>query len=134
MNLCRFKTLEGDVRVGLVANRLEVIDLAAAGITRMHPLLENQDAFAQLNQLSQQSLPRFAMSEVRLCAPVEKQEVWAAGVTYSRSKTARMEESNFSATAYDRVYDAPRPELFLKAMPEKVIPPGESVGIRNDAK
>ncbi len=108
MNLCRFKTFEGDLRVGLVANRLEVIDLGAAGITQMHPLLETEDAFAQLNQLSQQSLPRFAMSEVRLCAPIEKQEVWAAGVTYSRSKTARMEESNFSATAYDRVYDAAR--------------------------
>jgi len=134
MNLCRFKTFEGDLRVGLVANRLEVIDLGAAGITQMHPLLETEDAFAQLNQLSQQSLPRFAMSEVRLCAPIEKQEVWAAGVTYSRSKTARMEESNFSATAYDRVYDAARPELFFKAMPEKVISPGESVGIRNDAK
>src|SRR5882672_5079144 len=134
MNLCRFKTFEGDVRVGLVANRLEVIDLGAAGITQMHPLLETEDAFAQLNQLSQQSLPRFAMSEVRLCAPIEKQEVWAAGVTYSRSKTARMEESNFSATAYDRVYEAERPELFFKAMPEKVVPHGESVGIRNDAK
>jgi len=134
MNLCRFKTFEGDVRVGLVANRLEVIDLGAAGITQMHPLLETEDAFAQLNQLSQRSLPRFAMSEVRLCAPVERQEVWAAGVTYSRSKTARMEESNFSATAYDRVYEAERPELFFKAMPEKVVPHGESVGIRNDAK
>lgn len=134
MNLCRFRTLEGDVRVGLVANRREVIDLGAAGITRMHSLLEHENAFTQLDQLSHQSLPRFAMSEVRLCAPVERQEVWAAGVTYSRSKTARMEESNFSATAYDRVYDAERPELFFKAMPEKVVPPGESVGIRNDAR
>src|SRR5260370_11905834 len=134
MNLWRFKRVEGDVWIGLVGNGVGVIDLGAAGITEMHPMLETEDAFAQLNQLSQQSLPRFAMSEVRLCAPVEKQGVWAAGVTYSRSKTARMEESNFSATAYDRVYDAARPELFFKAMPEKVIPTGESVGIRNDAK
>jgi 2-dehydro-3-deoxy-D-arabinonate dehydratase len=61
------------------------------------------------------------------------QEVWAAGVTYLRSKDARMEESDFSATAYDRVYDAPRPELFFKSLPEKVVACGEPVGIRTDA-
>ena len=61
------------------------------------------------------------------------QEVWAAGVTYLRSKDARMEESDFSATAYDRVYDAPRPEIFFKSLPEKVVACGEPVGIRTDA-
>jgi 2-dehydro-3-deoxy-D-arabinonate dehydratase len=45
-----------------------------------------------------------------------------------------MEESDFSATAYDRVYDAPRPELFFKSVPEKVVGPGDAVGIRSDAK
>jgi 2-dehydro-3-deoxy-D-arabinonate dehydratase len=64
---------------------------------------------------------------------VERQEVWAAGVTYLRSKTARMEESDFSANAYDRVYAAERPELFFKSLPEKVVSPGEPVGIRRDA-
>src|SRR6266478_7247978 len=134
MNLCRFKTQEGDIRIGLVVDRLQVIDLGAAGITRMHPLLEDENILTQLKQLSQQGLPRLAMSEVRFCAPVEQQEVWAAGVTYSRSKTARMEESNFSATAYDRVYEAPRPELFFKCFPEKVVPSGAAVGIRKDAR
>jgi 2-dehydro-3-deoxy-D-arabinonate dehydratase len=52
------------------------------------------------------------LSEVQLCAPVERQEVWAAGVTYLRSKTARMKESDFSATAYDKIYAAERPQLF----------------------
>jgi 2-dehydro-3-deoxy-D-arabinonate dehydratase len=55
------------------------------------------------------------------------------GVTYLRSKKARMEESDFSATAYDRVYDAPRPELFFKCLPEKVVAAGDAVGIRKDA-
>src|SRR6185295_15785341 len=50
-----------------------------------------------------------------------------------RSKTARMEESDFSATAYDRVYDAPRPELFFKALAHKVVGTGDKVGIRKDA-
>jgi 2-dehydro-3-deoxy-D-arabinonate dehydratase len=65
---------------------------------------------------------------------VERQEVWAAGVTYLRSKTARMEESDFSASAYDLVYDAARPEIFFKSLPEKVVGPNEPVGIRADAK
>ena len=69
-----------------------------------------------------------------LLPPVERQEVWAAGVTYLRSKTARMEESDFSATAYDRVYEAARPEIFFKAVAEKVVGPGDGVGIRGDAR
>jgi 2-dehydro-3-deoxy-D-arabinonate dehydratase len=55
-------------------------------------------------------------------------------VTYLRSKTARMEESDFSASAYDKVYAAERPEIFFKSLPEKVVPTGESVGIRRDAR
>ncbi len=53
-------------------------------------------------------------SEVTWCAAVERQEVWAAGVTYLRSKAARMEESEFSATADDRVYaaESPRRNIF----------------------
>jgi 2-dehydro-3-deoxy-D-arabinonate dehydratase len=74
------------------------------------------------------------LANVRLLAPVERQEVWAAGVTYLRSKTARMDESDFSAQAYDRVYEADRPELFFKSLPEKVVASGEAVGIRKDAK
>ena len=65
---------------------------------------------------------------------MEQQEVWAAGVTYLRSKKARMEESDFSANAYDQVYEAPRPEIFFKSLPDKVVHPGEPVGIRADSK
>ena len=65
---------------------------------------------------------------------MERQEVWAAGVTYLRSKTARMEESDFSATAYDRVYDAERPEIFFKSLGEKAVGPGDTVGIRGDSR
>jgi 2-dehydro-3-deoxy-D-arabinonate dehydratase len=75
-----------------------------------------------------------ALSEVVLLPPVEHHEVWAAGVTYLRSKSARMEESDFSATAYDRVYDADRPEIFFKSLGAKVVGPDEHVGIRKDAR
>ncbi len=66
-------------------------------------------------------------------APVDRQEVWAAGVTYKRSKVAREEESQGAAQFYDKVYTAPRPELFLKATPARVVHPGEPVKVRADS-
>jgi len=70
-----------------------------------------------------------------LRAPVENQEVWAAGVTYFRSRTARMEESKAASggSFYDLVYTAPRPEIFFKAAPWRVIGPAGKVRIRGDA-
>ena len=134
MKLCRFKSVSHEVRIGLVADDSTLLDLTPAGITHMHPLLESNDPVSQLNQVTRQNLPRIKLSEVQLCAPVERQEVWAAGVTYLRSKAARMEESDFSATAYDRVYAAERPEIFFKSLAEKVVPTGQPVGIRRDAR
>ena len=68
--------------------------------------------------------------------PVESQEVWAAGVTYFRSRSARMEESKDAGGGdfYDRVYSATRPELFFKASGRRVIGPGGKVRIRRDAR
>jgi 2-dehydro-3-deoxy-D-arabinonate dehydratase len=134
MKICRFKNQEGEARVGWVRDATTLLDLTPAGVTQMEPLLESEDPPAQLRRIAQAGLPRLALSEVELCAPVERQEVWAAGVTYLRSKTARMEESDFSATAYDKVYAAERPEIFFKSLAEKVAAPGEAVGIRADAR
>ena len=111
-----------------------VLDLTPAGITQLEALLEDDALRARLGRLTEGTLPRLPLAQVRLCAPVERQEVWAAGVTYLRSRTARMEESQFSANAYDRVYGAERPELFFKSLPEKVVGTGEPVGIRQDAR
>jgi 2-dehydro-3-deoxy-D-arabinonate dehydratase len=68
-------------------------------------------------------------------APVQSQEVWAAGVTYFRSRDARMEESKDAGggTFYDRVYGAERPELFFKASGRRVVGPNAGVRIRSDA-
>ena len=132
MKLCRFKNEAGDVRIGSLLEGM-IVDVSAAGTSNLSQLLEH-DPSADLKSLWRQNLPRFGLHQVRLLPPVERQEVWAVGVTYLRSKKARMEESDFSATAYDRVYDAPRPELFFKAMPHKVVGHAESVGIRKDAK
>jgi 2-dehydro-3-deoxy-D-arabinonate dehydratase len=134
MNLCRFRAKTDEIRVGLVTPDSSVIDLTPTEITRIEPLLEDADLVGRLRRLDKSGLPRLPLSEVRLGAPVEEQEVWAAGVTYLRSRAARMAESDFSATAYDRVYAAERPELFFKSLAGKVAGPDETVGIRRDAR
>jgi 2-dehydro-3-deoxy-D-arabinonate dehydratase len=74
-------------------------------------------------------------TETQALAPIGRQEVWASGVTYLRSRNARMEESKKSGgdNFYDRVYDAERPELFFKSTPERVVGPGDAVRIRQDS-
>ena len=81
-------------------------------------------------------IDRAARNDDGLLAPIGSQEVWAAGVTYYRSRDARMEESKSAGGGdfYDRVYHAERPELFFKAMPHRVVGPGGKVAIRRDAK
>ena len=73
------------------------------------------------------------VSSVRLLAPLDgRAELWCAGVTYARSRSARMEESA-EQSVYDKVYSAQRPELFLKAPAWRLVTDGEPVGIRADS-
>jgi 2-dehydro-3-deoxy-D-arabinonate dehydratase len=75
------------------------------------------------------------LDESKLLPPVGNQEVWAAGVTYYRSRAARIEESSAEASkdCYDRVYDAERPELFAKAPAHRVVGHGQPVRVRKDS-
>ena len=77
-----------------------------------------------------------ASAPISLVAPLGTQEVWAAGVTYYRSRAARMEESKHGGggSFYDKVYSAERPELFFKATPHRVAAPGGAVHIRSDSR
>lgn len=70
-----------------------------------------------------------------ILAPIGRQEVWAAGVTYLRSREARMDEAQNSGGAdlYDQVYNAERPELFFKSLPHRVAGPNQKVFIRRDS-
>lgn len=70
----------------------------------------------------------------RLLCPVDTQPVWAAGVTFERSRTARMAESDASADIYELVYDAERPELFLKALPGESRGTAEQITVRDDSR
>jgi len=106
MKLCRFAAATGpEIRIGLIASAETVLDLTDAGVRRMTDLIERADLADELVRLGQAGLPGHPLDSVRLLTPVESQEVWAAGVTYLRSKQARMEESEFSANAYDRSTD-----------------------------
>ncbi len=96
-------------------------------------LLTHPDLHSFLEERVRAGYTAVRLHEAQLKAPIGSQEVWAAGVTYFRSRVARMEESEQAGSFYDRVYTAERPELFFKCMPGKVVGPNAAVAIRSDA-
>ncbi len=130
MRIGRYVTSgEGGARVGLLSGA-EVKPLATG--LRLSEVLHGADPRAVVEEHLDASEPALAVEEVRWLCPLEKQEVWGAGVTYERSKVARQEESESGGSFYDQVYRADRPELFLKATPSRVVGPGEAIRIRAD--
>ena len=134
MQLIRYRTAEGGARVGkLEGSRVSPVP----GVGTLAELLALP--VAEIEGLCAES-PRESgvvtdFDPGRLLAPVDGlMEVWAAGVTYERSRSARMAESTESADVYDRVYDAPRPELFFKAAAWRVAGPGAPVSVRADSE
>jgi 2-dehydro-3-deoxy-D-arabinonate dehydratase len=101
---------------------------------RLSELLQVADPVRMAKALIDPHLPPTTAALLDLLPPCDRQEIWAAGVTYKRSKVAREEESKGAAQFYDAVYTAPRPELFLKATPERVIGPGKFIRVRADSK
>jgi 2-dehydro-3-deoxy-D-arabinonate dehydratase len=99
-------------------------------------LVRTDDLFGRINSFRGSSAPVETPSSGSLLPPIGSQEVWAAGVTYLRSREARMEESKSAGGGdfYDRVYAADRPELFFKSVARRVIGPGGYVRIRRDSK
>jgi 2-dehydro-3-deoxy-D-arabinonate dehydratase len=103
-------------------------------IRTLADLLHGADPIGTAERLIDTQATSLRADAVAFLAPVDHQEIWAAGVTYKRSKVAREEESKGAAQFYDKVYTAARPELFLKATPARVVHPGQPVRIRADAK
>lgn len=99
-------------------------------------LVCTEDLNSYLRKSIDASKPDENISLQNVLAPIGQQEVWAAGVTYLRSRTARMEESQVASGGdfYARVYDADRPELFFKTTPHRVVGPNGQVAIRSDAR
>ena len=101
-------------------------------------LVNRDDLRARLTELAAANEPTAeakTAAEEEVLAPLGSQEVWAAGVTYYSSRLARMEESRDAGGGdfYSRVYEADRPELFLKATPVRVVDPGEAFRMRADS-
>lgn len=130
MKICRFKGPYGP-RIGVLEGQDTVADL---GTATLKEIFDSSNPKEHIKHLADQTRLSMPAGNLEYLPPVEHQEVWAAGVTYQRSKTARMEESKASASLYDKVYDAARPELFFKALPDKVVAHRGHVGIRKDAK
>lgn len=98
-------------------------------------LLTSADPLATMATWFAAGAPVAAPGDEELLAPIGSQEVWAAGVTYLRSRVARAAESSDSGADrfYDLVYEAERPELFFKATPHRVVGTGGNVRIRRDS-
>ena len=130
MKLAKFS--QGDqVGVGVVEGE-QITPLAlTAELPNLAAIIDSPDARAAVESLKK--LATVPLGDVQILAPIDEQEVWAAGVTYKRSQAARMEESETAADCYDRVYVSDRPELFMKATPNRVCGPDEPVRIRVDS-
>jgi 2-dehydro-3-deoxy-D-arabinonate dehydratase len=144
MHLCRFHHPDLGPRLGLVAEG-QLHDISARWATMADFLrwsAGRAELAVELAALAGSSQPVAALAaadrtpapgSLHLLKPTDAQEVWAAGVTYERSRVAREEESAGSGI-YDRVYSAERPELFLKATPSRTVGPYEPVVIRADSR
>jgi 2-dehydro-3-deoxy-D-arabinonate dehydratase len=132
MHLFRFLAPDGP-RLGLLLDGAKY-DLTAAheNFASVASWLALENPADALREVSE-SARNFPLGDVKLLAPVDEQEVWACGVTYLRSKVARMEESEGGGDFYDLVYDAERPETFFKANGWRVSNPGEAIRIRRDS-
>jgi 2-dehydro-3-deoxy-D-arabinonate dehydratase len=133
MKLAKYLHPTGQAGVARVeGDQLWPLDLSGGQYRSLFDVLEadNPHEAAEFLAREEDKLP---LAEVRLLPPIDQQEIWAAGVTYKRSKTARMEESTAAASCYDRVYASPRPEIFFKATPHRVSGHGQPLRIRTDS-
>lgn len=133
MHILRFLSPQGP-RLALDVDG-ERYDLSAAApeFADMSTWLSLPDPVAAVHEVLSRARQFPLASEVTLLAPLDVQEVWASGVTYLRSKIARMEESEGGGDFYDHVYDAERPELFFKSTPHRVAGPNQPIRIRRDS-
>ncbi len=137
MRLAKLKLADCSIRVAVVEDdgRLRVLDMQQVENVRcLMDLLHSPDPIGLTKFLVDSKLPALDPKLVTILAPIDRQEVWAAGVTYKRSQVARMEESKAGASHYDKVYTAPRPEIFFKATPNRVSGPGQPLRVRADSK
>lgn len=117
---------DGEIRAGVRADDGLVHPLPLAELLRL--------SLSDLRELVERAVNEPPDGPAEPLAPVEgRMEVWAAGVTYRRSRQARVAESAAAADVYERVYDAPQPELFFKSVAWRVVGDGGTVAVRADS-
>lgn len=133
MKLAKIQNAQGEIHVAIVhENQGTLLDFSRSQeLNCLADVLNSSNPLDSATSLAGETI---TLEHVRFLAPIDQQEVWAAGVTYKRSQVARMEESESGASHYDKVYTADRPELFFKATPNRVAHPGEPVRVRFDSK
>jgi len=126
--LARVRTADGTTHLCLWRDR-ELWDLHPLSLDDLLrlPLADIRKTLASASATRQRADPN-----VELIAPAQSQEVWAAGVTYLRSREARLEETS-QKNIYEHVYESDRPELFFKAAGWRVVPHGGEIGVRADS-
>lgn len=136
MQLCKLRSTSGAGIAGVVLDQRVYFPDAVGGAAplALSDLLHAADPAAATQAYLNACTGEVPLADAPLLAPLDRQEVWAAGVTYKRSREARERESEGAAKFYDLVYTAARPELFLKATAERVVGPGAPVRVRRDSR
>jgi 2-dehydro-3-deoxy-D-arabinonate dehydratase len=136
MQLCKVQWRSGEIRVGAVQDdHVRFLDLEDyVGMQALSDILHSDHPSVVAHDLIDDQSRAWPLSDLTLLPPIDRQEVWAAGVTYKRSEEARKQESQGAAQFYDLVYRAPRPELFFKATSHRVVGPHARVRIRKDTQ
>src|SRR5262249_19292927 len=130
MQLCKIQLSSGAVRPAILDDGLVRLLTAAS----LADILHAPDLAAAARAAVDAAAEPLVLKDVTLLAPLDRQEIGAAGVTYKRSKVERERESAGAAQFYDFVYTAERPELFFKAPAWRVIGPGGRLHIRRDSR
>ncbi|GAA4726107.1 fumarylacetoacetate hydrolase family protein [Brevibacillus fulvus] len=140
MRVIRYLNKEKQPRLAAVNDRQEVCDLPDVdflGLVERAKRL-GKTPLAIVEEHFAAAAVRNSLDELTLLVPIEAKEVWACGVTYERSKEARNYEATSGkldvATFYDKVYEATRPELFLKSTAERTVGPEVPVYLRSDSR
>ncbi|WP_018932327.1 fumarylacetoacetate hydrolase family protein [Gracilibacillus lacisalsi] len=137
MKVIRFKKDSGVNQLAVVHDDNQIYELSAESFQDLMRVAEkaNKSCSQVIEEeiINKQPISQ-DLAELKLLVPVVSDEVWAAGVTYLKSKEARNREAKVEKDSfYDKVYDAPRPEIFLKSTARRLIGPNEPVGIRTDS-
>src|SRR5262245_16250631 len=116
MQVAKVELPGGEQRVAVLVDNGVYVVAWSNECRSLTDLLHAPDPIELVGSLFDTNATLIAAPQVRMLAPLDRQEVWAAGVTYKRSQIARMEESETGDSHYDRVYTAPRPEQVIKAV------------------